>query len=152
MNDLASSRRVLYLGGLPVRPPPPPQPLLDHARAVAAALAKSGTATPSTAFRALLDEARRNIPDNLTTDPTTRGRLAAYWAAEAVRGLAFSGHLSGDLSAVDAHLHEQGNPRAAVMGLLTIAPNLSTHALAEMTGASPMTVGRARADLAEKAE
>ncbi len=147
MNDL-SPRSILYLGGVPVRPPPPPQRLLDQARAVAGSLAKLGTATPPTAFRALLAEARAMIPDNLTTDAATRGRLASYWAAEAVRVLVDAGHLRGDLASVDAHLHEQGNPREAVISLLTIAPNLSTHALAELTGASPMTVGRARADLA----
>lgn len=148
MTDLSQTRLLLYLGGLAVRPPPPPLSL----RVVAINAMQGGKRDPSALFGALVREARGLIPENLSSNLDARGRLAHRWAAEITRALFDEGHLTGDVGGVASHLTDEANPRAAVMGLLSAAPNLSTHALAEMTGASPMTVGRARKELAGEAE
>lgn len=136
MNDLLL---ILYLGGANVHPPGLPAELSELAGKQPTSLEADEL------FRRLLREALKLIDKNISKEEGHRTRLGHRWAALALQELVTSGRLSAaDAAPYLHHLEDARDVRESAEVLLRVAPDLSTHFLKQVTGASAMTVGRAR--------
>jgi hypothetical protein len=127
---------TLYLGGANVVPPAAPASFLKDALAVPVS---------DELFRALVTRALELIPVDIGSE-ANRSRLAHRWAAEALRTLAAKGKIAGELAEPYLHhLDDARDVRGSAEALLKVAPDLSARMIQSLTGASVMTVSRARA-------
>lgn len=134
MHDILT---ILYLGGANISPPDLPGSMLDAVQ--------DRDLEVDELFSDLVRVALGLIDRTIGAE-AHRSRLAHRWAAQTLQKMAESGRLTAtDVAPYLHHLEHARNVRSSAEVLLQVAPDLSTHVLKQLTGASAMTVGRARA-------